>query len=132
MRRIVVSFAMAFTFAFASPALADPVTTSSDLVPASAFGGSYLMTSADGHLVAFQMADGRVRWELDGMPLSQWGVDDAVRAAAVGFGDPSVLVIGGAVRGVFVMGSADGSWMAFQMPDGSLRWEHDGVPALAR
>ena len=73
-------------------------------------------------------ADGRVRWELDGLPWSDWGVNDAVRAATVGFDDASVLVLGGAIRGVFVMGSADASWLAFQMPDGSVRWEHDGVP----
>ena len=51
-----------------------------------------------------------------------------MRAATVGFDDASVLVLGGAIRGVFVMGSADASWLAFQMPDGSVRWEHDGVP----
>ena len=128
MRRIVTTCAVALTLAFASPALADPVTTSSDLVPMSSLGGSYLMSSPDGRLVAFQTADGRVRWELDGLPWSDWGVNDAVRAATVGFDDASVLVLGGAIRGVFVMGSADASWLAFQMPDGSVRWEHDGVP----
>ena len=126
MRRIVTTCAL--TLAFASPALADPVTTSSELVPMSSLGGSYLMSSPDGRLVAFQTADGRVRWELDGLPWSDWGVNDAVRAATVGFDDASVLVLGGAIRGVFVMGSADASWLAFQMPDGSVRWEHDGVP----
>ena len=128
MRRIVMTCAVALTLAFASPALADPVTTSSELVPMSSLGGSYLMSSPDGRLVAFQTADGRVRWELDGLPWSDWGVNDAVRAATVGFDDASVLVLGGAIRGVFVMGSADASWLAFQMPDGSVRWEHDGVP----
>ncbi|TME96634.1 MAG: hypothetical protein E6I40_03160 [Chloroflexi bacterium] len=128
MRRIVTTCAVALTLAFASPALADPVTTSSELVPMSSLGGSYLMSSPDGRLVAFQTADGRVRWELDGLPWSDWGVNDAVRAATVGFDDASVLVLGGAIRGVFVMGSADASWLAFQMPDGSVRWEHDGVP----
>ena len=128
MRRMVMTCAVALTLAFASPALADPVTTSSELVPMSSLGGSYLMSSPDGRLVAFQTADGRVRWELDGLPWSDWGVNDAVRAATVGFDDASVLVLGGAIRGVFVMGSADASWLAFQMPDGSVRWEHDGVP----
>ena len=128
MRRIVTTCAVALTLAFASPALADPVTTSSELVPMSSLGGSYLMSSPDGRLVAFQTADGRVRWELDGLPWSDWGVNDAVRDATVGFDDASVLVLGGAIRGVFVMGSADASWLAFQMPDGSVRWEHDGVP----
>ena len=134
MRRIVTTCAVALTLAFASPALADPVTTSSELVPMSSLGGSYLMSSPDGRLVAFQTADGRVRSPQDhrrrarGLPWSDWGVNDAVRAATVGFDDASVLVLGGAIRGVFVMGSADASWLAFQMPDGSVRWEHDGVP----
>ena len=128
MRRMVMTCAVAFTLAFASPALADPVTTSSALVPTSSLGGSYLMSSPDGRLVAFQTADGRVRWELDGLPWSDWGVNDSVRAASVGFDDVSLLVLGGAIRGVFVMATTDGSWLAFQMPDGSVRWEHDGVP----
>ena len=112
------------SIALATPALADPGT-----VPTSVWGGTFLMASADGTLVAFQMADGRVRWELEGMPLSAWGVNDIARASSVGYSDPSVLVPGGMVRGVYVAASEDGSWMAFMMPDLSMRWEHNGIPA---
>ena len=110
------------SLAIATPALADPGLTSP-------FGGAFLMASADGTLVAFQMPSGRVRWELDGMPLSDWGVNDTVRAASVGYSDPSVLVLGGQIRGIYVAASDDGSWMAFLMPDFSIRWEHNGLPA---
>lgn len=125
MRQLIAAiFACVLTAAVASPALADPTA-----VPMSRFGGMYLMASGDGQLVAFLMADGRVRWELDGLPLADYGVNDVARAASLGFSDGSLLVLGGAVRGVYVASSADGSWMAYQMPDLSIRWEHDGVPA---
>src|SRR5438046_8987265 len=124
MRRSVTTCAVALTLAFASPALADPVTTSSELVPMSSLGGSYLMSSPDGRLVAFQTADGRVRWELDGLPWSDWGVNDAVRAATVGFDDASVLGLGGAIRGVFGMGPAGARCVAVPMPARSVRLEH--------
>jgi hypothetical protein len=121
---IAAIFGCALTLAVASPALADPTP-----VPTSQFGGMYLMSSGDGQLVAFLMADGRVRWELDGLPLAEYGVNDVARAASLGFSDSSLLVLGGTVRGVYVASSADGSWIAYQMPDLSVRWEHNGVPA---
>ena len=110
------------TLAVGSSALADPG-------PTSAFGGSYLMGSADGSLVAFQMPTGWVRWELNGVPIANYGVDDVARAASVGYSDPSVLVPSGAIRGTYVACAADLTWLAFIMPDGSIRWEHDGMPA---
>jgi hypothetical protein len=123
MRRLITAvFGLVLTLAVASPVLAD-------VTPTSRFGGAYLMSSADGQLVAFAMPDGRIRWELDGLPLAVYGVNDVARAGSVGFSDPSLLVPGGTVRGVYVASSADGSWMAFQMPDLSIRWEHNGVPA---
>ena len=112
------------SIALATPALADPGT-----VPTSVWGGTFLMASSDGTLMAFQMADGRVRWELGGTPLSGWGVNDTARASSVGYSDSSVLVPGGMVRGIYVAASEDGSWMAFMMPDLSMRWEHNGIPA---
>ena len=124
MRQLIAAiFGIVLTLAVASPALAD--TT-----PTSRFGGMYLMSSNDGSLVAFLMAAGRVRWELDGLPMAAYGVDDVARAASMGFSDGSLLVLGGSVRGVYVASSADGSWIAYQMPDLSVRWEHDGLPAL--
>ena len=123
MRRLITAvFGLVLTLAVASPVLAD-------VTPTSRFGGAYVMSSADGQLVAFAMPDGRIRWELDGLPLADYGVNDVARAGSVGFSDPSLLVLGGTVRGVYVASSADGSWMAFQMPDLSIRWEHNGVPA---
>ena len=126
MRQLVAAiFGIVLTLAVASPALADPTP-----IPTSRFGGMYLMSSNDGSLVAFLMADGRVRWEIDGLPMAAYGVDDVARAASMGFSDGSLLVLGGAVRGVYVASSSDGSWIAYQMPDLSVRWEHDGLPAL--
>ena len=70
MRQLIAAiFGIVLTLAVASSALAD--TT-----PTSRFGGMYLMSSNDGSLVAFLMADGRVRWELDGLPMAAYGVDD--------------------------------------------------------
>ncbi len=61
--------------------------------------------------------------------MSDYGVNDLARASSAGFSDRSLLVPGGAVRGFYLASSGDGSWMAFQMPDGSVRWELNGVPA---
>src|SRR5438094_2517830 len=116
MRQLIASISgTVLTLAVASPALAD--TT-----PTSRFGGMYLMSSNDGSLVAFLMPDGRVRWELDGLPMAAYGVDDLARAASMGFSDGSLLVLGGSVRGVYVASSADGRWIGCQMPDPWAAW----------
>jgi len=36
--------------------------------------------------------------------------------------------VGGVVGGTYFAASADGTAMAFKMPDGTLRWEIDGIP----
>src|SRR5438445_2230051 len=100
MRQLIAAiFGIVLTLAVASPALAD--TT-----PTSRFGGMYLMSSNDGSLVAFLMAHGRVRWELDGLPMAAYGVDDVVRAESLGFSDGLLLELGGLVRDVIVATAA--------------------------
>lgn len=100
-------------------------------VPSSPFGGSYYAQSADGSTVGYLMPDSRLRWEVNGVPISNYGIDDEARMASVAE-DPSALVRGGATRGEYYAASSDGSWMAYQMPDGTLRWEHHGVPMAAQ
>ena len=124
MRRSISTpiLAIALTFALGGAALADPAA------PVSLFSGTYFAMSADQSAIAFKMPDGRVRWEISGVPISNYGVDDAARAASVGFDSALVLVPYGTIRGTFFGASADGSVMGFLMPDGMTRWELNGIP----
>jgi outer membrane protein assembly factor BamB len=117
--------ALALIVALGSTALADPV-------PASMFGGTYFAMSEDHTAVAFKMADGHLRWEVNGVPISNYGVDDVARAASIGYDNATVLVLYGRIRGTYFGASQDGSVMGFLMPDGTTRWELNGVPAGAR
>ena len=85
--------ALLLVFGVAGSASADTV------IPTSPFGGTYYASSADGSFVAFQTADGRIRWEFNGTPLADWGVNEAVMASSVGFSDARVLVPAGRIRG---------------------------------
>ena len=130
MRRSISTsiLAIALTFALGGAALADPT------VPTSIFPGTYFAMSMDQSAVAFQMPDGHLRWEIDGVPISNYGVDDTARAASVGlvgfvgFDSARVLVPYGLIRGTFFGASSDGSVMGFRMPDGTTRWELNGIP----
>ena len=117
--------AIAFTLALSGAALAEPT------VPTSIFPGTYFATSADQSAVAFKMPDGHLRWEISGVPISNYGVDDTARAATVGFDSPQVLVLYGSIRGTYFGASSDGSVMVFLMPDGMTRYELNGVPAAS-
>lgn len=124
MRRSLITpiLAVALLVAFGGAALADQT------VPVSIFGGTYFGMSDDHSAIAFKMPDGRIRWELNGVPISNYGVDDVARAASVGYESPQVLVLYGRIRGTYFAASSDGSAIAYRMPDGTLRWELNGVP----
>ena len=109
-----------------SSALADPSVPG--VAPTSIFGGTYFAMSEDGMAVGFKMPDGHVRWEINGVPISNYGVNDVAQATVLGFDAANVLVVGGNVRGVFFAASADGTAMGYRMPDGSIRWEMNGEP----
>ena len=126
MRRSIIStsiLAIALTLALSGAALAEPT------LPTSIFPGTYFAMSADQSAVAFKMPDGHLRWEISGVPISNYGVDDTARAATIGFDSPQVLVLYGRIRGTYFGASADGSVMAFLMPDGMTRYELNGVPS---
>ena len=124
MRRFILTPVLTLVLAVAlgGAALADPT------VPVSIFGGTYFGMSDDHSAVAWKMPDGRIRWEIDGVPISNYGVDDVARAASVGFDSPQVLVLYGRIRGTYFGSSLDGSAMGYRMPDGTIRWELNGVP----
>jgi len=124
MRRSISTLilSVALTVALSGAALADPT------VPTSIFPGTYFVMSADQSAVAFTMPDGHVRWEINGVPISNYGVDDTARAASVGFDSLLVLVPYGQIRGTYFGASSDGSVMVFLMPDGMTRYELNGVP----
>ena len=125
MRRSISAsiLSVALTVALSGAALAAPA------VPTSIFPGTYFAMSADQSAVAFAMPDGHLRWEINGVPISNYGGDDVARAASVGFDSPQVLVLYGRIRGTYFGASADGSVMAFLMPDGMTRYELNGVPS---
>lgn len=123
---IVPFLAVALLLGFGGAALADGT------VPVSIFGGSYFGMSDDHSAIAFKMPDGRIRWEVNGVPISNYGVDDVARAAMVGYESPQVLVLYGRIRGTYFASSSDGSAIAYRMPDGTLRWEINGVPIFPR
>lgn len=120
---------LALTLVFGGSALADPGAPGT--IPTSVFGGTYFAMSEDGSTIGFKMPDGRIRWEVNGTPISNYGVNDATLAQAVGFDDPTVLVLGGSIRGTYFAASEDGTAMAFRMPDGTIRWEIDGIPIFS-
>lgn len=123
MRNLVLTplLAILLTLALGGAALADPA-------PVSIFAGTYFGMSDDHSAIAFKMPDGHVRWEINGVPISNYGVDDAARAASVGFDSALVLVPYGRIRGTFFAASTDGAVMGFLMPDGMTRWELNGIP----
>ena len=128
MRRLVVAPILAIvltfslTFAQGGAALADPG------VPVSIFGGTYVAMCVDRTAIEFQMPDGHLRWEVNGVPVSSYGVDDVARAATLGYDSPLALVLYGRIRGTFWGASSDGTVMAFRMPDGTVRYELNGIP----
>jgi outer membrane protein assembly factor BamB len=122
----ITLLSLALTLVFGGSAFADPGTPG--VVPVSIFGGTYFAMSEDGTAIAFKMPDGRIRWEINGVPISNYGVNDVTLAEAVGFDDPNVLVLGGAIGGTYFGSSEDGTAMSFKMPDGTIRWELNGVP----
>ena len=109
-------------------ALADPLLPG--VAPTSLLGGTYFAMSEDGMAIAFKMPDGHIRWELNGVPISNYGVNDVGQATVLGFDAATVLVFGGTVRGTFFAASEDGSAMGYRMPDGTVRWEINGVPVF--
>lgn len=122
MRGAIAVLVLSLLLAMGSVASADPG------VPTSVFGGAYFAMSSDGQAVAFKLSDGHLRWEVAGIPVSNYGVNNVVMATAVGFDSPLVLVLGGAIGGTYFAASSDGTAMAFKMPDGTLRWEINGIP----
>ncbi len=128
MRRFILTPLLTFVLALAlgGAALADPTA------PVSIFGGTYFGMSDDQSAIAWKMPDGRIRWEIDGVPISNYGVDDTARAASVGYDSSEVLVLYGRIRGTFFAASSDGAAMGYRMTDGSLRWEFNGLPLYPR
>ena len=122
----ITLLSLALILVFGGSALADPGAPGT--IPTSVFGGTYFAMSEDGSTVGFKMPDGHIRWEVNGVPISNYGVNDVTLAEAVGFDDPSVLVFGGTISGTYFAASLDGTAMAFKMPDGTIRWELNGVP----
>jgi len=112
-------------------ALASSGPARADQQPVSMFPGTFVGTSPDGTAMGFQMSDGHIRWEVNGVPISLWGVNDTAMASALSFSSPLVLVPFGAIRGTYFGGTADGTVLAFKMPDGSVRWEINGLPIFA-
>lgn len=132
MRRWMTTSLLTLTLAlvFGGAALAETGTPGT--IPTSIFGGTYFAMSEDGSTIGFRMPGGQLRWEVNGVPISNFGVDDVAKAAVFGFDAPEVLVFGGSIRGTFFAASADGTAMGFTMPDGTVRWEIDGVPVFTQ
>ncbi|HEY8807442.1 MAG TPA: hypothetical protein VIN70_07655, partial [Candidatus Limnocylindria bacterium] len=124
MRRFILTpmLTLVLAVALGGAALADPT------VPVSIFAGTYFGMSEDQSAIAWQMPDGHLRWEINDVPISNYGVNDTALAASVGFDSPQVLVLYGRIRGTYFGASQDGSVMGFLMPDGMIRWELNGIP----